>query len=74
MGIPKRHAPRPVCIFPRCTAVETHVLQLRADGKTFTQIANIVGYNPRKVSDLYFSAMAKIVAYLEQDSFLRRPQ
>lgn len=73
MSIPKRHAQRPACVFPRCTAVETQILQLRADGRTFAEISCKVGYNPRKVSDLYFAAMAKVVAYLEQDCFLRSP-
>ena len=38
---------------------------------SFREIERRTGIGPRKASDLYFAAMTKIVAYLEQDAFLR---
>lgn len=64
----------PTVAFPRCTLDETYILQLRGQGFSFRQIEEQTGIAPRLASDLYFSAMKKIVAYLETDAFLRGVQ
>lgn len=60
----------PAVKFPRCSADETRILQLRARGCSFWRIFAETGIAPRRASDMYFGAMKKIVAYLEQDAFL----
>lgn len=71
MKVDGLRAPLPSVQFPGCTHIESTILQLRARNYTFRQISSVVGYAPRRVSDMYFAAMAKIINYLETDAFLR---
>lgn len=55
---------------PRCTHEQTLILQLRARGASFREIAKATRISPRKVHDQYRAALSKVIAYLEQQSFL----
>lgn len=55
---------------PRCSATETHILQLRAAGQSYRQISTAVKLAPRKVWDTERTALTKVLAFLESEAFL----
>lgn len=56
--------------FPNCSIEETQILQMRARNMSFRQIERATGIAPRKASDLYFTAIRKVVDYMETQLFL----
>jgi DNA-binding NarL/FixJ family response regulator len=56
---------------PGCTALESKILRLRAQGKTFRQIAKTTGVSPRKLHDHYLEGLKRLVHYGEQAVFLQ---
>lgn len=55
---------------PRCTDLQTRILQLRADGKTYREVTRHVGLSPRKVRDQEVAALRKLIDFAERSAFL----
>lgn len=55
---------------PCCTPTETLILQLRARGANYRQIAAATKIAPRKVWDHERAALVKVLRYMETAAFL----
>jgi DNA-binding CsgD family transcriptional regulator len=56
---------------PGLSDVETHILQLRAQGMSYRAIQARTGVAPRKAWDLETAALTKLLAYVESQHFLQ---
>lgn len=55
--------------YPCCTRLQTLILQMRAQGKSFRQISRITKLSPRKTHDAYLAALRRVVRYMDQEAF-----
>lgn len=55
---------------PGCNELESTILRMRADNRSFWQIAHATGVGPRRLHRIYQSALRKLVKFGEQATFL----